>query len=66
MLRLAHENPRWGHRRVQGELARLGYRIAPSTVWEIASTRVPVRWAGRGSGRFVGTARRRRRGGRIA
>lgn len=35
MLRLAQENPRWGHRRTQGELARLGHPIAPSTVWEI-------------------------------
>ncbi|MCX4537640.1 integrase core domain-containing protein [Streptomyces sp. NBC_01669] len=35
VLRLAQENPRWGHRRIQGEPARLGHPIAPSTVWEI-------------------------------
>jgi hypothetical protein len=32
---MARESPTWGHRRIQGELARLGYSIAASTVWEI-------------------------------
>ncbi|MEV7863293.1 hypothetical protein AB0O86_31940 [Streptomyces hirsutus] len=31
----AQENPRWGHRRTQGEPARPGHPIAPSTIREI-------------------------------
>jgi putative transposase len=35
VIRMAMENPAWGHRRVQGELAKLGHPIAASTVWQI-------------------------------
>jgi transposase len=35
VVRIAKETPTWGYRRVQGELIRLGHRIAASTVWQI-------------------------------
>lgn len=35
VLRLASENSTWGYRRIHGELAGLGYQLAPSTVWSI-------------------------------
>jgi putative transposase len=32
ILRMASENPTWGHRRIHGEPVRLGFKVAPSTV----------------------------------
>jgi len=38
VVRLAKENPRWGYRRIHGELAKLGVTMAQSTVREILRT----------------------------
>ncbi|GAA1287828.1 hypothetical protein Psi02_70220 [Planotetraspora silvatica] len=35
VLRLAAENPTWGYQRIAGQIASLGRKVSPATVWTI-------------------------------
>jgi hypothetical protein len=54
VLRLALENPRWGHRRICGELAKLGFHVSPTSIRRLLSQADPApRRAGPSWGEFL-------------
>jgi putative transposase len=52
VVRVAHENPRWGYQRIHGELLRLGVRVSASSIRRVlwahglgpAPRRIPTSW----------------------